>query len=64
MKKSIIILSLAMMICGFWGRDAIWKDGDHFLFSMFGYKKATIEDVKASEAGKWWGCPITVLTVK
>lgn len=59
MKKTVFVI-LIFMICGFWGRDAVWQGGEHFWFSAFGYKNASIRDVRLTNGLGWWGCEVEV----
>jgi hypothetical protein len=60
MKKLIIAAFLACLIfCpssdGFFSHKTIWASGDHFWFSLVGYKSVTPDHVKKSQTEAWWG---------
>jgi hypothetical protein len=68
MKKFLLIVVSLAFIAGcaslekseFFKHDTHYKDGDHLLFSWFGYKQASIEDAKKSEAEHWWGKTVVI----
>jgi hypothetical protein len=62
MRKILFILAISAVItgCCSMGQQAVWKDGQHFLFSAYGYKKATPVDVYKTASGGWWGCEVMV----
>jgi hypothetical protein len=61
MKKLIITLFLVCFVtCGFFSHKTIWASGDHFWFSAWGYKSATIYDYIHSQEEGWWGDVVIV----
>ncbi len=59
MKKILFVLIMAFFVTGctaqWYNHDTIYKTNDHMLFSWYGYKNPTKEDLQKSEAQKWWG---------
>ena len=67
MKKLFLILLAFgfLMACGHSGgqsetnqHGAMYKNWDHFKFSVWGYKNPTPEDIKKSKEQGWWGTEI------
>ena len=66
MKKLILVLMVGAFLSGcgtaaerseFWKHDSIYKNWDHFKYSVSGYKSPTDETLKASNEQGWWGIP-------
>lgn len=61
MKKIIVTLILAVFLVGCssdsaWREhDTVYKNNDHMLFSLFGYKNPTYDDLNTSQFEDWWG---------
>ena len=48
----------------FWQHSTIWASGEHFWFSIWGYKNPTGKDVSKSYEQGWWGKTVEVDTDK
>jgi len=66
MKRIILVLMLGMFLAGcgtaaerseFWKHDSVYKNWDHFKYSVSGYKNPTDASLKDSTEQKWWGIP-------
>ncbi len=59
MKKILFVLIMAFFVTGctaeWYKHDTIYKTDDHMLFSWYGYKNPTKEDLQKSEDENWWG---------
>ena len=64
MRKTGILLLMVLFLAGcgaaaqesgFWEHDSMYKSWSHMAYSMFGYKKPTVEDGIKSEEQGWWG---------
>jgi uncharacterized protein YceK len=68
MKKFLLIIVALAFISGcaslekseFFKHNTQYADGDHLLFSWFGYKHASVNDAKKSQAENWWGEPVVI----
>ena len=61
----VLLLSLFLMGCGgslkeseFFEHDSHYKNFDHLLFSWFGYRSPSMDDVTKSADDQWWGIEI------
>jgi hypothetical protein len=43
---------------GFYEHNTMYRDWDHFIFSVYGYKKPDPKIVSESKAQEWWGITI------
>ncbi|MCL5807921.1 MAG: hypothetical protein M1418_05165 [Deltaproteobacteria bacterium] len=66
MKKmfAVTLMLLFLSGCGaaarqseFYEHDTMYKNGNHLLFSILGYKNVD-KQVRQSETQKWWGIPV------
>jgi hypothetical protein len=69
MKKVFLLLVAVMFLMGcgataqrsgWYEHDSQYKDWDHLVFSVAGYKNPTAKDAQMSDAQGWWGEPIEV----
>lgn len=67
MKKIFVVLLGAMILCGcgaaaresgFYEHKAMYRDWEHFKFSLYGYKNADQKDAQLSREREWWGTPV------
>ena len=42
----------------FWQHDTIWASGDHFWYSIYGYRNNSVKDYFQSKNEGWWGEPV------
>jgi uncharacterized protein YcfL len=66
MKKWFLVLMAVLFLagCGAAARqsqlpehNAMYQSWDHMMFSWFGYKNQTPQDVQKSKEQGWWGIP-------
>lgn len=64
--KLLTIMAVALAFFGCGGpyfaqwpeQKAHFKNGDHMLFSLFGWKAPTAEDSKETKEQSWWGVEV------
>ena len=44
----------------FRSHSTVWASWEHFWFSVFGYRNASVQDVDKSKAQGWWGDTIYI----
>lgn len=57
----IIVLSgcgAAARESGFYQHDSMYKNWDHFVFSVYGYKHVDQKEAQMSQEQDWWGIPV------
>ncbi len=67
MKRLLLLLIASLFLFGcatttakdseFYEHNAMYKSWSHLWYSWYGYKHCTPEDVKKSQAERWWGTP-------
>jgi len=67
MKKlfAVILMLLFLSGCGaaarqseYYEHNSMYRNGDHLLFSVYGYKNVDSKEVQQSKAQVWWGIPV------
>ena len=67
MKRLGLLLLLGLFFAGcgtmaskseFWQHDTMYKNWDHTMYSIFGYRSPTKETGKQSQEQGWWGTEI------
>lgn len=67
MKKlfAIIMMLLFLSGCGaaarqseFYEHNTMYRNGNHLLFSTYGYNQVDSKEVRQSKAQDWWGIPV------
>ena len=67
MKKLFIVTMMLLFLCGcgaaaresgFYEHNTMYRNGDHLLFSVYGYKKVDTKEVQESSTQQWWGIPV------
>ena len=66
-KKIIFIFILGLFLSGcgtlakkseFWEHDTMYKNWDHFKFSVYEFKSPSLENLKKTNKQGWWGLEI------
>ncbi len=64
MKKALLLILMGLFISGcgaaaqkseFWQHDTMYKNWDHFRFSVGGYKNPSVDTLEKSQKQGWWG---------
>ncbi len=67
MKKTLFVLLALLFLSGcgaaaresgFYEHGAIYRDWDHFKFSLYGYKHPEPKDAQLSKERDWWGTTV------
>ena len=43
---------------GFYEHNTMYKDCDHFKFSLYGYKQVDQKEIQLSKEREWWGTTV------
>jgi hypothetical protein len=67
MKKAFLLIFIGLFFAGcaatgsqseVWQHDTMYKNWDHTMFSIYGYRHPTAETLKQSQEQGWWGIEI------
>ncbi len=67
MKKILLPLILGLLLSGclakakesdFFKHETLFRNGDHFKFSLWGYQNPSEESYQKTQEQDWWGIPI------
>lgn len=42
----------------FYEHNTMYRNGNHLLFSIYGYNQVDSKEVRQSKAQDWWGIPV------
>ena len=66
-KRLLVLLGMVLILAGcgaaaresgFYEHNTMYRDWDHFIFSLNGYKKVDPKKAQESKAQEWWGITI------